>query len=47
MRTMRLVPDPSGSVQVLVSPAGTQSLASRPNCISALLVHTNLLLSGD
>ena len=47
MRTMRLVPDPNGVVQVLVTPAGTQPPAPRPDCVFPLLVYADLLLSGD
>ena len=47
MRTMRLVPDPAGAVQVLVPPAGTQPEGPRPDCVSPLLVYADLLLSGD
>lgn len=47
MRTMRLVPDPAGAVQVLVPPAGAQPPAPRPDCVSPLLVYADLLLSGD
>jgi len=47
MRTMRLVPDPDGIVQVLVPPAGTQPEGPRPNCVSPLLAYADLLLSGD
>ena len=47
MRTMRLVPDPSGAVQVLVPPAGTQPPAPWPDCVFPLLVYADLLLSGD
>jgi hypothetical protein len=47
MRTMRLVPDPDGAVQVLVPPVGTQPEEPRPDCVSPLLVYADLLLSGD
>jgi hypothetical protein len=47
MRTMRLVPDPAGAVQVLVPPAGNSSAAPRPDCVPPLLVYADLLLSGD
>lgn len=44
---MRLVPDPTGAVQVLVPPAGTQPASPRPDCVFPLLVYADLLLSGD
>jgi len=47
MRTIRLVPDPAGAVQVLVPLAGTQPPAPRPDCVFLLLVYADLLLSGD
>jgi hypothetical protein len=47
MRTMRLIPDPNGVVQVLVPPAGVQPPAPRPDCVFPLLVYADLLLSGD
>lgn len=47
IRTMRLMPNPSGAVQVLMPPAAPQPPAPQPDCISPLLVYADLLLSGD